>query len=136
MVASTALAPPGPPAGELETPPRLPGDEDSDDSMALEAAAAATALRSSGGAGSVVGGTGSVSGDGAGTGAGADLSFFSFFPGFSSLAGALNFFSESGTVATGFGAGGEGLLAGTGMSGAGGRVTRGAPTGTAAAGSG
>ena len=136
MVASTALPPPGPTAGEPETPRRLPGDEDSDDSMALEAAAAATALRSSGGAGSVVGGTGSGSGDGAGTGAGADLSFFSFLPGFSSLAGALNFFSESGTVATGFGAGGEGLLAGTGMSGAGGRVTRGAPTGTAAAGSG
>ena len=114
----------------------LPGDEDSDDSMALDAAAAATALRSSGGAGSVVGGTGSGSGDGAGTGAGADLSFFSFLPGFSSLAGALNFFSESGTVATGFGAGGEGLLAGTGMSGAGGRVTRGGSTGTATAGSG
>mmetsp|Transcript_10385 Transcript_10385/g.47653 ORF Transcript_10385/g.47653 Transcript_10385/m.47653 type:complete len:263 (+) Transcript_10385:4365-5153(+) len=138
MVASTALPPPGPPAraGEPETPRRLPGDEDSDDSMALDAAAAATALRSSGGAGSVVGGTGSGSGDGAGTGAGADLSFFSFLPGFSSLAGALNFFSESGTVATGFGAGGEGLLAGTGMSGAGGRVTRGGSTGTATAGSG
>ena len=48
----------------------------------------------------------------------------------------MNFVSESGTVATGSDAGAEGLVDGTGMSGAGGSVTRGGDEGIAGAGGG
>ena len=116
--------------------------------MALEAAAAATALRSSGGAGSVAGGSvaeGSVAGDGdSGAGAGGAAegaevpSIFFCFAASASIfgPGALNFLSESGTVATGSDAGAEGLVEGTGMSGAGGSVTRGGDEGIVGAGGG
>ena len=143
IVASTASGRPGPDLVPLDGEPAL--EDARDDSMALAAAAAATALRSSGGAGSVAGGSvagGSVAGDGgsgAGAGgavAGAEVPFFFCSFARASGPGALNFVSESGTVATGSDAGAEGLVDGTGMSGAGGSVTRGGDEGIAGAGGG
>ena len=155
IVASTASGRPGP---DLVPGVGEPAPEDArDDSMALAAAAAATAFRSSGGAGSVAGGSvaggsvagGSVAGDGGsgaragGAAAGAGVPFFFFRFAASVVSdssilgpGALNFLSESGTVATGSDAGAEGPVDGTGMSGAGGSVTRGGDEGIAGAGGG